>query len=145
MEIEIDIDYVFTFGRNKGNSVREILITEHGNYIVWMIQNFSDLLFSPKFLEDVVNVYPRFKINESDYDLLHNIIRNYKLKYKDAYHGSNFENYLEDKSYLKWLNLSEKEIELRMGYYRQRLREIVENAISRARMKTNSEKNGEII
>lgn len=138
-DIELHIDYKFNFGRNKGFSARDILIREDGNYIIWMIHNFSDLIFSPKFLEDAVNTSPFFEIKESDYEKLHLIIRNYKLKYKGDYLGNDFESYLQDQSYMRCLKISDDDKKIIMEQYLKKCKEHFEQGLLIAKEKVNIE------
>ena len=118
--MEIDINYTFSFGKFKGETVKNILIGPTRSYLEWVITNFDDIIFAPEFLEDVINVNPRFNIEEKYHDKIHSIIENYKYQYRDNYDDDDkFNEYLMDRSYIKWLKLSDSERAARDVNYRQ--------------------------
>ena len=94
-------------------------------YITWLIGNIPDISVPPFFIEKAVKINPFFSIPDKYLDALHHRIQNYLSIFEN-----DFEDFMKNKEYLKYLNLSMEEKKPYLEIYNKKRKEMAEKNLN---------------
>ena len=120
----LELEEIIKFGLYKGKKIEEILMIDP-QYIAWLIGNIPDISVPPFFIEEAVKINPFFSIPDKYLDDLHHRIQNYLSIFEN-----DFEDFMKNKEYLKYLNLSMEEKKPYLEIYNKKRKEMAEKNLN---------------
>ena len=120
----LELEEIIKFGLYKGKKIEEILMIDP-QYIAWLIGNIPDISVPPFFIEEAVKINPFFSIPDKYLDDLHHRIQNYLSIFEN-----DFEDFMKNKEYLKYLNISMEEKKPYLEIYHRKTKEMAEKNLN---------------